>query len=34
MQFEKAIQLDIDYSSSAFAGKAWLLIKGKKNLSS
>lgn len=30
--FNKAIELDENCSSAAFAGKAWLLLKGKERL--
>jgi hypothetical protein len=28
--YDKAIKLDKNYSTAAFAGKAWLLLKSKK----
>ena len=28
--FNQAIELDENYSAAAFAGKAWLLLKGKE----
>ncbi|CAF4381932.1 unnamed protein product, partial [Rotaria magnacalcarata] len=30
--FDRAIELDPDHSAAAFAGKGWLLLKGKKRL--
>ncbi|CAF4179071.1 unnamed protein product, partial [Rotaria magnacalcarata] len=30
--FDRAIELDSDHSAAAFAGKGWLLLKGKERL--